>query len=140
MDKTLFMQRMEELCDIELHLGAHTDWEHGHCTMEVAAWLAGETHSDRPKCADPDIGQLARCLNDSIAGDAARTAALRPFVPRIVGTRTDDPNIRQRRSELHWELAAAQQSCTTQEQSLRLGLETLDKMIALTEAPKEDEA
>lgn len=56
------------------------------CAMEMVAWLAGEPHSDEPRCACPVIGALVRACNDAMS-DAQRNLYLRPLVPRILGTR-----------------------------------------------------
>ena len=53
--------------------------------MSLVALLAGERHTDRPKVACPVIATFAIKINDGIDCDARQT--LKPFAPRIIGTR-----------------------------------------------------
>ncbi|MCA8951164.1 MAG: hypothetical protein KDE27_16780, partial [Planctomycetes bacterium] len=53
----------------------------------MVAWLAGEPHSDEPRCACPVIAAFVRATND-VMGDAARNRDLRPLVPMLVNTRS----------------------------------------------------
>ncbi len=55
------------------------------CVMSLVALLAGERHTDRPQAACPVIATFAIKINDSIDCDARQT--LKPFAPRIIGTR-----------------------------------------------------
>jgi len=57
------------------------------CAMEMVSWLAGEAHSDEPRCACPVLAALVRACNDAM-GDAARNLHLRPLVPRLVNTKS----------------------------------------------------
>lgn len=69
-----------------LRRGAHPTRDHGMCTMEMVAWLAGEEHSDEPRCACPVIAAFVRAVNDSLH-DEARNRLLRPLVPKLINTR-----------------------------------------------------
>jgi hypothetical protein len=71
-----------------LQRGAHPSRSHGMCAMEMTAWLAGEEHSDEPRCTCPVIAAFVRALNDALP-DAERSLRLRPLVPRLVNTRGD---------------------------------------------------
>jgi hypothetical protein len=53
--------------------------------MEAVAWVAGEPHSDRPRCASPVLGAIMRGLNDRFTDDERQLLA--PLIPRLVGTR-----------------------------------------------------
>jgi hypothetical protein len=55
------------------------------CVMSLVALLAGERHTDRPSGACPVIATFAIKVNDGIDCEARQT--LKPFAPRIVGTR-----------------------------------------------------
>jgi hypothetical protein len=55
--------------------------------MEMVAWLAGEPHSDEPRCACPVLGAFVRAFNDLLPDACARDRWLRPIVPRLVHTR-----------------------------------------------------
>jgi hypothetical protein len=72
---------------IPLRAGAHPSRDDGMCAMEMVAFVAGEAHSDEPRCACPVIAALVRACNDAM-GDAARNRYLRPLVPALVGTRS----------------------------------------------------
>lgn len=67
--------------------GSHATRSDGMCAMEMVAWLAGEPHSDEPRCACPVLAALVRACNDAL-GDAQRSRLLRPLVPLLVNTRT----------------------------------------------------
>jgi len=70
------MQRPIE--NVPLRAGAHPTRDDGVCAMEMVAWLAGEAHSDEPRCACPVLGALVRASNDAMT-DAQRDRFLRPF-------------------------------------------------------------
>lgn len=69
-----------------LRRGAHPTRDDGMCAMEMVAWLAGEAHSDEPRCACPVIAAFVRACNDALH-DEARNRYLRPLVPQLVNTR-----------------------------------------------------
>jgi hypothetical protein len=73
---------------IVLAVGGHSLREQAVCAMEAVAWLAGEPHSDHPKCACLVIGAFMRSWNDSIGDDATRTRLIKPLLPSLVGTRS----------------------------------------------------
>ena len=72
---------------IHLDRGSHPDRSHGHCAMEVVAWLAGEGHTDAPHCASPLLTAYTIRLNDRWSDEQRQ--ALAPYLPRMVGTRGD---------------------------------------------------
>ncbi|MBL8753023.1 MAG: hypothetical protein JNK15_06935 [Planctomycetes bacterium] len=78
---------MQRLIDQHpLQRGSHPDRGAGMCAMEMVAWLAGEPHSDEPRCACPVLGAFVRACNDAMS-DEARNRHLRPQVPQLVNTR-----------------------------------------------------
>ncbi len=81
-------ERLAQLAELPIHRSSHSTFESGHCAMELVAWLANEPHSDRPSCACPVISRFVVNWNDGIKIDEERTAALRPLLPIIVGTRS----------------------------------------------------
>jgi len=70
---------------IELVAGVGNRSKNELCVMSLVALLAGENHTDRPKAACPVIATFAIKINDGIDCDARQT--LKPFAPRIIGTR-----------------------------------------------------
>lgn len=82
-----------------LKSGSHSDRSNGLCAMEVVAWMAGEPHSDQPVCACPVIGAFMRAWNDAIPDDTRRTELLKPFLPRLVGTKSSAA-VEQTRADL----------------------------------------
>ena len=76
--------------------GSHPTREQGLCVMEAVAYLAGEQHSDEPKCACPVITRLAIWVNDSCS-DELRQELLAALPWRIVGTKST-PEIEQQRA------------------------------------------
>ena len=79
---------LAKLEQLVLHHGSHGSFEQGHCAMEVVARLANEPHSDKPKCACPVISRFVINWNDRMKTDEERTAALRPLLPCIVGSKS----------------------------------------------------
>ena len=82
--------------EVRLAEGNHTSPAEGMCFMEMAAWFAGETHSDEPECSCPVLGAYGIRLNDRMPDDV-RDRLLKPMVPLIVGTRDDAA--KQKRAE-----------------------------------------
>src|SRR5688572_13029700 len=84
----LIEDRLAKLDTVTLLHGSHEADSGEMCAMEAVAWLAGEPHSDAPKCACPVIARLVIRLNDRMGSDdAMRTDLLRPLLPKIVGSR-----------------------------------------------------
>jgi hypothetical protein len=77
---------MPMLDAIVLRVGNHEIPEYGMCAMEAVAWLAGERHTDEPRCACPVIAEFVRRLNDRM--DYERRQQLRAFLPRLIGSRS----------------------------------------------------
>jgi hypothetical protein len=84
---TIIPDRLQLLPTLHLDPKAHRTFQEGHCFMEVAAWLAGEPHSDNPSCVSPVLRKLTIGLND--AWDDEQRQLLLPFLPRVVGTAGD---------------------------------------------------
>lgn len=78
--------RLAELDAIRLDSGGHDRFKDGHCVMEVVAYVAGEPHSDRPRCTSPAIAAFLRSWNDAL--DDADRQMLRFLVPVVIGTAT----------------------------------------------------
>jgi len=85
------------MTDIILKYGWHPDIESGLCLMEAVAFIAGEPHSDQPKCADPVLATFGRSINDFMTDD--ERVHLVPFVAKLVGT-VGDHNLSLRRAML----------------------------------------
>ena len=77
-----------ELREYTLEPGAHETREAGMCLMELVALLAGEEHSDRPRCASPLLAHYARLANDAL--DNQRRGVLLPLAPELVDTACDE--------------------------------------------------
>ncbi len=73
---------------IILRHGAHRSADDGMCLLEAAAYIAGEPWSDHPQCVDPIIAAFGRRWNDGLPDDETRTRILKPFLPRLLNTRT----------------------------------------------------
>ncbi len=76
-------QRLYDSISLVSRVGNRHDNE--LCVMSLVALLAGENHTDRPKAACSVIATFAIKVNDGIDCDARQT--LKPFAPRIIGTR-----------------------------------------------------
>jgi hypothetical protein len=84
---------------IPILAGSHDTRDDGVCAMELVAWMAGEPHSDSPACTCPVLAAFVRSWNDGIADDDTRARLLRPFLPRLIGTRST-PQIEEQRAWL----------------------------------------
>ena len=73
--------------NITLSTGSHRTRDDGMCMMEAAAMLAGEPHTDRPKCVDPVIAAFCRTWQDRL-DDEQRADLAAPLVGLVIGTRT----------------------------------------------------
>jgi hypothetical protein len=58
------------------------------CALEWVSILAGESWSDRPKCACPVISDFVRTWNDCLPDDESRGRLLKPLIPLLIGTRS----------------------------------------------------
>nr|MBA2706998.1 hypothetical protein [Gemmatimonadaceae bacterium] len=83
---TIVEDRLAILDTLVLEHGAHSP-DGKFCIMEATAYIAGEPWSDAPKCVSPVIGAFLRSWNDSL-GDNDRQL-LKPYVTRVIGTRTN---------------------------------------------------
>ena len=67
-----------------LSSGKHRSPRSGGCFMEIASFLSGERWSDHPKCTDPTLAELGRCVNDAMPEDMRFLLA--PMIPSVIGT------------------------------------------------------
>ena len=80
--------RLAQLDSLHLDKGAWSSFDDGHCALEVVAWLAGEEHSDHPKCTSVAVGAFVRRWNDDLS-DEDRDRLLKPLLPHLVGSAGD---------------------------------------------------
>jgi hypothetical protein len=86
---------LEDFLDnLFLGRGSHKDIDDGCCLMEAVSFVAGEPWSDHPKCASPVIGAFMRRWQDDLGDDPRQT--LKPYVPRLVGSKGSDEIEQQR--------------------------------------------
>ncbi|KIA72713.1 hypothetical protein ANMWB30_24810 [Arthrobacter sp. MWB30] len=97
---TIIPERLQELNSITLDGGSYEDFESGHSAMEVVAYLAGEEHTQVPKCASLLLRDFTVNLNDNLDNDDRQR--LVPFLPRIVGTANDNKDIARSYLALDW--------------------------------------
>ncbi len=76
--------KLEWLAGVTLLKGSHPAND-GMCAMEAVAYLAGEPHSDAPACASPVLAAFMRRWNDDLDDEGRQR--LKPYLPRLVGTR-----------------------------------------------------
>ncbi|WP_207539559.1 hypothetical protein [Sabulicella rubraurantiaca] len=77
--------QLETVCEaVELVQGVGDPLLGQFCVMSLVACLAGEGHTDRPRCASAVIRALAIPVNDRMPPEARQR--LKVFVPRILGT------------------------------------------------------
>ena len=82
-----------------LGASAHANLDDGLCVMEAVAYVAGEPWTDHPKCACPVIAAFMRAWNDGLPSDDERTRLLRPWITRLVGTKSTKA-VEQRRADM----------------------------------------
>ena len=85
------------------------------CLMSLVAFLAGEAHSDTPRCASPLIQTFAVLVNDHMPREARQR--LKPFAPRIIGTNDGFDRVRTeilRHALAEGILARAPDECLTE--------------------------
>jgi hypothetical protein len=93
---TIIPERLDEIANLPLLAGAHSDAEYGRkmCVMEAVAYVAGEPRTDHPQCACPVIAGLLRRWNDRLGtsdlANAERDRLLKPLVARLVGSRSTE--------------------------------------------------
>ena len=75
------------MIDYTLKSGSHASREKGMCAMEWVAYIAGEEHSDAPKCVCPALRRFGIRLNDDLPDDLRQK--LRPYLARCIGTAND---------------------------------------------------
>ncbi len=78
-----------DLKRVRLEAGGHRDRGPVLCAMELVAWMAGESHTDRPACTCPVIGSFIRSLNDELPPRPRQY--LKPHLRRLIGTRSGKP-------------------------------------------------
>ena len=75
-----------DLRKVKLEAGSHEPDGH-FCVMELAAYLAKEPWSDRPKCVSPVLGAFLRSWNDSL--DDKTRQKLKPYARKVLNTAGD---------------------------------------------------
>ena len=73
--------------DYTIGYGRHSSPREGRCAMEWVAHLAGEPHSDEPKCVSPVLRAFCISFNDDL--DDVTRQRLRPYLARTIGTDAD---------------------------------------------------
>jgi hypothetical protein len=89
--------RLPYLEPLKLGRGSHDPPSNGlvnACVMEAVAYVAGEPFSDHPECASPVITSFLVSWNDAM-NDVDRQM-LKPYIVRLVGTRTGKRHEEQR--------------------------------------------
>jgi hypothetical protein len=81
-------ERLAQLAALSLSAGSHSEFARGVCAMEAVAYIAGEPHSDAPACACPVLTAFMIAWNDGLPSNAERDRLLKPFIPRLVDTRS----------------------------------------------------
>lgn len=85
-----------ELSNVRLGVGTHEPTakptgDRDMCLMEAVAFFAGEPWSDHPACASPVVSRFMQAWNDSLSDeDRDRLLPASVWVPRLVGSRSDD--------------------------------------------------
>jgi hypothetical protein len=89
--------RLPYLEPLKLGRGSHKPPSNGlvnACVMEAVAYVAGEPFSDHPECASPVITSFLVSWNDAM--DDVDRQMLKPYIVRVVGTRTGKRHEEQR--------------------------------------------
>ena len=97
MNTEISKEKLDWFDSLVLSSGNHADIERGACIMESVAYLAGEPHSDAPKCASKVISRFLITINDR--WDDKRRQKLKPYAVKIIGTAANE-NIELKRAYL----------------------------------------
>ena len=82
------MKATDILKPLVLRKGAGGSFDNGLCVMEAVSWLGGETCSDTPQCACPELGRFAVRLNDILSNENRQK--LIPLAFDMLGTRSKE--------------------------------------------------
>ena len=88
-------EKLDWLESLSLAHGNHAEQDKKWCALEAVAFLAGEPHSDAPKCACPVLARFVIRLNDRWNDN--RRQQLKPYLPMLLGTR-GGPELELRRA------------------------------------------
>jgi hypothetical protein len=83
-----------------LSTGSHPSPQEGRCANEWMAYLAGEPHSDSPRCVSPVLRSFTMSLNDRLADETRQK--LRPYLARCLGTADDGRDEERVQILLEW--------------------------------------
>jgi hypothetical protein len=72
------------LDQLVLKHGSHRNPDDGLCLLEAAAYLAGEPHTDHPRCVSPVLASFGIAIND--AWNDNQRQALRAILPKLLNT------------------------------------------------------
>ncbi len=111
-----------------LEENSHDTAEDGVCLMEAVAWIAGEEHSDHPKCACPVLTSLGIEINDS-TDDFGRQLLIQA-IPALIGSATKNKKTLFRRARRAVELAVEQFMLSISVMSSLHDLSTVDRLLA----------
>ena len=96
---TIDPTRLAHVLTRDLGASSHVNLNDGLCVMEAVAYVAGEPWSDHPTCACPVIGAFMRAWNDGLPSDDDRNRLLKPWVEKLVGTKSTK-KVEQRRADM----------------------------------------
>lgn len=88
------------LVGLALAKGGHWSIDEGACLLEAVAYVAGEPHSDHPRCVSPVLGTFGRNLNDVLPDDLRQH--LIPLIPDLPGTAGDGHDEERGYMALDW--------------------------------------
>ncbi|MDN5859773.1 MAG: hypothetical protein L0H84_14230, partial [Pseudonocardia sp.] len=89
-----------KLTGITLAKGSHETPDDGLCLMEAVAYVRGISHTDRPACVAPVLGEMGRGLNDALPQDLRQQ--LIPLIPDLPGTAGDGLDEQRSYMALDW--------------------------------------
>src|SRR5947207_748898 len=73
-----------------VQFNAHNYRSEGTCVMEAVAFIAGDEHSDHPKCTAWSLSNMAIWINDTMdntaEGAKLRNKLLKPIIPELLNT------------------------------------------------------
>lgn len=87
--------------EFRLSPGKHSTPAEGLCALELVAFLDGEPHTDRPRCACELVSAFVRSINDNMPDDARQK--LLPYLPRLIGTVSDHEQEQERHDYFAWQ-------------------------------------
>ena len=129
-------EKIEKLPELVITKGSHMTRMDGLCVNEAYAFLAGERHSDEPKCVCPSIRAVTMRFNDRCGvgemADGRRKRLLEETYLVVLGTRGSRAlELRRTRLAIDWSIRVATPKIVRRTKSLSHWADRLEALPPL---------